>query len=89
MSQSTIQSSQLNFADRPDLLAGAIDHTLLTPTASSDQIVNLCSEAVQYGFHSVCIHPTFVSCAAHELASHAPGGCYGHKLSIWTRSSAD
>ncbi len=41
-------------------LAGYIDHTLLKPEASSDDIVTLCEEAKQYKFASVCVHPSWV-----------------------------
>jgi deoxyribose-phosphate aldolase len=41
-------------------LAGMIDHTLLKADASADQIQNLCQEALNYGFASVCINPFWV-----------------------------
>lgn len=44
-----------------------IDHTLLKPDASSDQIRRLCEEAVECGFASVCIPPVFVPLAADLL----------------------
>lgn len=34
-----------------------IDHTLLKPDASNKEIKNLCKEAVQYEFFSVCVNP--------------------------------
>lgn len=40
--------------------AGMIDHTLLKPEASKEQIKELCREAVEYGFHSVCVNSSFV-----------------------------
>lgn len=43
------------------------DHTLLKPEATSEQIKELCAEARQYGFASVCVNPDFVSLAAKEL----------------------
>jgi len=46
-------------------LAKLIDHTLLKPDATKDQIIRLCEEAVQYGFASVCVNPCWVKlCAA-------------------------
>lgn len=45
-------------------IAGKIDHTLLKPDATEDDIVNLCREAVRYGFASVCVNPTYLSTAA-------------------------
>ncbi len=44
-----------------------IDHTLLKPDATTDQVVNLCLEAKKYGFASVCINPCFVKTAADIL----------------------
>ncbi|MFQ5677166.1 MAG: deoxyribose-phosphate aldolase [bacterium] len=41
-------------------LAKFIDHTLLKPDATHDQIEKLCQEALQYGFASVCINPVWV-----------------------------
>jgi deoxyribose-phosphate aldolase len=44
--------------------AGLIDHTLLKPEASRDEIRKLCQEAVRFGFASVCINPWNVPLAA-------------------------
>jgi len=41
-------------------LARMIDHTLLKPDATYDQITQLCSEAREHGFFSVCVNPTWV-----------------------------
>lgn len=47
-------------------IASMIDHTLLKPDASVAEIEQLCREARQYSFASVCINPSFVrSCAQH------------------------
>jgi deoxyribose-phosphate aldolase len=48
-------------------IAGMIDHTLLKPEASQDQIVELCSQARAYRFASVCVNPTHVRLAAQSL----------------------
>ena len=48
-------------------IAALIDHTLLKPEATRDDIRRLCREARQYGFASVCINPYWVSLAAAEL----------------------
>jgi deoxyribose-phosphate aldolase len=45
-------------------IAPLIDHTLLKPEASADQIRKLCQEAVRYGFASVCVNPWYVPIAA-------------------------
>ena len=47
--------------------AGLIDHTLLKPEASRDEIRKLCQEAARFGFASVCINPWNVPLAAEML----------------------
>jgi deoxyribose-phosphate aldolase len=48
-------------------VAGMIDHTLLKPDATPDQIAQLCYEARKFEFASVCINPGFVKLAADLL----------------------
>ncbi|HUL43213.1 MAG TPA: deoxyribose-phosphate aldolase [Bacteroidota bacterium] len=48
-------------------LAGMIDHTLLKPEATKDEIIKLCQEAKKYVFASVCINPSYVSLCAKLL----------------------
>ena len=48
-------------------LAGCIDHTLLEATATKERIEQLCREAVQFGFHSVCVNPRWIPLAAELL----------------------
>jgi deoxyribose-phosphate aldolase len=48
-------------------IAKMIDHTLLKPDATKEQIVKLCEEAKQYNFASVCVNPTWVATAAELL----------------------
>ncbi len=50
-------------------LAGRIDHTLLSATATSEQIKQLCEQAINYGFHSVCITPRWAALAADKLVN--------------------
>lgn len=45
-------------------LAAAIDHTLLKPDATPQQIEQLCNEARDHGFFSVCVNPDYVQQAA-------------------------
>ncbi len=45
--------------DVKDILS-KVDHTLLKPDASSDEIIALCEEAMKYGVASVCIPPAYV-----------------------------
>jgi len=44
-----------------------IDHTLLKPTATEDDIRKLCNEAKEYNFFSVCVNPYYVAFAKNEL----------------------
>src|SRR5216683_5020449 len=47
--------------------ASLIDHTLLKPEATDDDIKKLCEEAARYRFASVCVNPTWVRAAACNL----------------------
>ncbi len=51
----------------PESLAAYIDHTLLKPDASEEEIKALCKEALKYGFYSVCINSSYVQTANKEL----------------------
>jgi len=44
-------------------MARWIDHTLLKPEATPDQVEQLCTEARQHGFASVCVNPLFARLA--------------------------
>lgn len=44
-----------------------IDHTLLKPDATSDQVIKICTEAKQYGFASVCVNPYYAPLVKREL----------------------
>lgn len=44
-------------------LSQYIDHTILKPDITSDQIIKICNEALQYGFASVCVQPYYVPLA--------------------------
>lgn len=48
-------------------IARFIDHTVLKPDASAEQVRKACDEAIQYGFASVCINPSYVLLAANQL----------------------
>ncbi len=51
----------------PEDLARYIDHTLLKPDATQDQVEKLCAEAREHNFRSVCVNPTWVPLAARLL----------------------
>jgi deoxyribose-phosphate aldolase len=48
-------------------IGSLIDHTLLKPDATPDQIAQLCFEARKYGFAAVCVNPTWVKLCAQLL----------------------
>ncbi len=49
-------------------IARLIDHTLLRPEATGEDIRKVCQEALQYNFASVCVNPYWVPLVASELA---------------------
>ena len=49
-------------------IASYIDHTALSAECGVKQIGILCSEALKYGFASVCVNPVNVAFASSELA---------------------
>ena len=42
-------------------IAKLIDHTLLKPTATKEQLTKLCEEAKEHGFASICVNPANVA----------------------------
>jgi deoxyribose-phosphate aldolase len=58
------------FAELPESskqLAAYIDHTVLKPEATKEQIVELCEEAERYRFASVCVNPCWVATCKERL----------------------
>jgi deoxyribose-phosphate aldolase len=53
----------------PEQLAKMIDHTLLKADATNAQIEQLCREAMEYNFASVCVNSIYVPLATTLLAS--------------------
>jgi deoxyribose-phosphate aldolase len=51
-----------------DRVAGLVDHTLLKPEATHDDVRALCAEAVELGVFAVCVSPSMVGTAAAALA---------------------
>lgn len=56
-----------NGADVPNDLAGFIDHTLLRPDATAAEVDRMCDEAIEFGFASVCVNPTWAKRVADRL----------------------
>ena len=56
-------------------VAGLIDHTLLKPDATADDIERLCREAAEFRFATVCVNPTWVAFCARLLRGSGVGVC--------------
>lgn len=53
-------------------IVSAVDHTLLSPTATTAEIYALCDDAMRYGTASVCIPPAFVKSAKTYVGTRLP-----------------
>lgn len=62
-----IQVEKLRPVNRPRDLAALIEHTLLKPEATREDIIALCNEAKQLEFRGVCVNPVFVEEAKQQL----------------------
>ena len=51
-------------------IAKMIDHTILKPNTTKDEVMTLINEAKEYKFASVCINPYWVKMAAGELTDY-------------------
>ncbi|MBI3962959.1 MAG: deoxyribose-phosphate aldolase [Deinococcus sp.] len=56
-------------------VAALIDHTLLKPVATPGDIKQLCQEARQHAFATVCVNSSYVPLARQELAGSGVGVC--------------
>ncbi|HAX78957.1 MAG TPA: deoxyribose-phosphate aldolase [Cyanobacteria bacterium UBA11372] len=63
-------------ATQPDIdIAPLIEHALLIPTATSEQVQQWCEEAEQYKFATVCLYPVHVRQAVELLHNKKPKVC--------------
>lgn len=69
-------------------LAGMIDHTLLKPEATLQEIETLCAQAKQYNFASVCVNPGFVKLCADLLRNSVVKVCTVIGFPLGATSSA-
>lgn len=60
-------TTSLGFVPQDPSMASYIDHTLLKPEATPDQVATLCEEARTYKFASVCVNPVNVQQCADLL----------------------
>ena len=56
-------------------VSSMIDHTLLKPDATRDEIDKLCREAAEFHFATVCVNPAWVARAAANLRGSGVGVC--------------
>ncbi|MBD2089280.1 deoxyribose-phosphate aldolase [Microcoleus sp. FACHB-1515] len=56
-------------------LAPFIDHALLHPAATSDQVIRVCEEADRFQFATVCVYPIHVRQAVELLNNKSPKVC--------------
>jgi deoxyribose-phosphate aldolase len=56
-------------------LAGMIDHSLLKPQSTREELKKLCAEAITYSFKAVCVNPVHVADAAALLKGESPLVC--------------
>ncbi|MEM9275552.1 MAG: deoxyribose-phosphate aldolase [Cyanobacteria bacterium P01_F01_bin.143] len=56
-------------------LSKYIDHSLLKPIATAEEVKQCCNEAIQYNFPTVCVYPVAVKQAADLLHNHRVGVC--------------
>lgn len=59
----------------PSSIAKYVDHTLLKPEASVEQVRKVCDEARQYHFASVCVNPANIKFVAEQLAGSGVAPC--------------
>lgn len=64
-------TSTLGNVDHGASMSKMIDHTLLKPDATQDQVAQLCYEARKYDFAAVCVNPSYVKLCS-ELLKGAP-----------------
>ena len=64
------EPEKVEFAERnyaPEELAGYIDHTLLKPEASEEDVGRICDQAAEHSFASVCVNPSYTAFVAGRL----------------------
>jgi deoxyribose-phosphate aldolase len=59
----------------PEAIAALIDHTLLRPQAVHDEVVQVCREALEHHFASVCVNSCWIPLVAAELAGSSVKAC--------------
>ena len=68
-------SANVGYCPAPDGLATLIDHTMLKPEATREEIETLCREAAQFCFASVCVNPNWVALCREMLRNSGVKVC--------------
>ena len=61
--------------DSPAAMAKYIDHTILKPGASLEDVRKICEEAKKYKFASVCVNPSYIKFVAENLQGSGVAPC--------------
>ncbi len=59
----------------PASLAKYVDHTILKPEASIEDVRKVCDEAKRYNFASVCVNPNYIQFVAEQLSGSSVAPC--------------
>lgn len=68
-------AATMGYCPASDGLASLIDHTLLKPDATREEVEQLCREAAQFCFASVCVNPNWVSLCREMLRNSGVKVC--------------
>jgi len=72
----------------PDKLAGFIEHTLLKPGSTEQDVRRFCREAIDHSFYAVCINPSWAKTALSELKGSAVKICVVVGFPLGTATTA-
>ena len=64
-------------------VAALIDHTILKPEATRDDVIKICREAREYRFASVCVNPYWVPLVQGGTVRFAGQGLHRGRASRW------
>ncbi len=70
-----LQRTLLSTRPDPAVVSKVIDHTLLKPEAGKAQVHQVCQEAIDHGFASVCVNPVYVAIVRTILQNHPVKTC--------------
>ncbi|THB80611.1 MAG: deoxyribose-phosphate aldolase [Desulfobacteraceae bacterium] len=60
---------------KAETLARYFDHTILNPAAKTEEVEQVCQEALEHGFFSVCVNPVHVRWVSRYLARSTVQTC--------------